>query len=244
MRIDTVSLDIFIKTLCLSSATIVLIYYFSITNLRAMIAKMTILNYQIIVDRLLRDIRQFIPNFANMPVGALALDLCCGTGAQVCEFGRTGITATGIDIDSNILKTATKNKVKNNLENVSFQQADATNLPFRDCYFDCVSISFGLHDKGRITREKIVSEMNRVVKANGTLIFVDFQVPLPANISGLVARVIEFLVDGDHYRNFKDFLRSGGIESLIKTNTPHEVTRVLLKNRMAMALRIDCQRYL
>ena len=203
-----------------------------------MIAETIMLNYQILVDRLLRDIRRFIPIFANMRSGALALDLCCSTGEQVIEFGKNSITATGIDIDSNILKTALKNKAKNNLENVSFQQADATNLPFRDCYFDCVSISFGLHDKGKTTCEKIVSEMKRVVKQNGILIFVDFQVPLPVNISGLVVRVIEFIVGGDHYHNFKEYLRSGGIESLLNTKTSQVVARVLIKNRIAMAMRI------
>ena len=202
-----------------------------------MIAETIMLNYQILVDRLLRDIRRFIPIFANMRSGALALDLCCSTGEQVIEFGRNGITATGIDINSNILKTAMKNKEKSNLENVSFQQADATNLPFRDCHFNCVSISFGLHDKSRIARQKIVSEMTRVVKENGTLIFVDFQVPLPANISGLIARAIEFLIGGDHYHNFKDYLKSGGLENLIDTQNMHEVERVELKNGLAMAMR-------
>jgi len=196
------------------------------------------IKYQILVDSLLRDVRKFIPDLADIPVGALVLDLCCGTGEQVLEFGRNGITATGIDINSKMLKTALKNRAKSKLENVSFQQADATNLPFQDCHFDCVSISFGLHDKGKTTCEKIVSEMKRVVKQNGILIFVDFQVPLPVNISGLVVRVIEFIVGGDHYHNFKEYLRSGGIESLLNTKTSQVVARVLIKNRIAMAMRI------
>jgi len=199
---------------------------------------MIILNFQILVDSLLSDVRKFIPIFANMQVGAVVLDLCCGTGKQVLEFGTNGIAATGIDINSNILKIALKNKAKSKLENVSFQQADATNLPFRDCYFDCVSISFGLHDKGKTAREKIVSEMKRVVKNNGTLIFVDFQFPLPANISGLVVRGIEFLAGGDHYHNFRDYLKIGGIDSLLNAKTSQQVDRVLLKNRIATAIRM------
>ena len=122
------------------------------------------LNYENLVDPLLRDIRKFTPDFAGMKVGDRVLDVCCGTGEQVFEYGRNGIIATGIDIDPNMLKIALKNMAKNNLENVSFQQADATNLPFSDCHFDCASISFGLHDKGRIAREKVVTEMKRIVK--------------------------------------------------------------------------------
>ena len=199
---------------------------------------MIIFNYENLVDPLLRDIRRLTANLAGMKIGDLVLDVCCGTGEQVFEYGRNGITATGIDIDPNMLKIALKNKAKNNLENVSFQQADATNLPFPDCYFDCASISFGLHDKGRTAREKVVSEMKRIVKPNGTLIFVDFQVPLPTNMWALFARVIEFLVNGDHYRGFKDYLRSGGMNNLINTNHLHEVDRVLLKNGLIIAVRV------
>jgi len=199
---------------------------------------MIIFNYETLVDPLLRDIRKFTPDFAGMKFGDRVLDVCCGTGEQVFEYGRNGITATGIDIDPNMLKIALKNKAKNNLENVSFQQADATNLPFPDCHFDCASISFGLHDKGRKAREKVVSEMKRIVKPNGTLIFVDFQVPLPTNLWALFARAIEFLVSGDHYRGFKDYLRNGGMNNLINTNYLHEVDRVLLKNGLIVAVRV------
>ena len=198
---------------------------------------MIIFNYGTLIDPFLRDVRKFTPGFSGIKVGGYVLDVCCGTGEQVFEYGRKGITAIGIDIDLNMLKIALKNKAKNNLENVSFQQADATNLPFSDCHFDCVSISFGLHDKGRIAREKIVSEMKRVVKPDGTIIFIDFQVPLPANMWGLFARVIEFLVNGDHYRGFKDYLRSSVINNLISTNHLHEVDRFLFKNGLIIAIR-------
>jgi len=199
---------------------------------------MIIFNYETLIDPLLRDIRKFTPDFAGMKVGDHVLDVCCGTGKQVCEYGRNGIIATGIDIDPNMLKIALKNKSRNNLENVSFQQADATNLPFPDYQFDCASISFGLHDKGRTAREKIVSEMKRIVKPNGTLIFIDYEVPLPTNIWALFARVIEFLVSGDHYRGFKDYLRNSGMNNLINTTHLHEVNRVLLKNGLIIAVRV------
>ena len=101
---------------------------------------MIIFNYENLVDSLLRDIRKFTPDFAGMKVGDRVLDVCCGTGEQVFEYGRSGITATGIDIDPNLLKIALKNMAKNNLKNVSYQQADATNLPFSDFHFDCASI--------------------------------------------------------------------------------------------------------
>lgn len=198
---------------------------------------MFIFNYSNLIDPLLRDIREFVPGFAGMNAGNKVLDVCCGTGEQVFEYARNGFTATGIDIASDMIKTALKNKIKHNLENVSFQQADATSLPFSDCHFDCASVSFGLHDKGKIAREKVVSEMKRIVRPGGTLIFIDFQVPLPANIWALFARTIEFLASGDHYRGFKDYLKNGGMSSLINTSHLHEVERTSLKNGIIIAVR-------
>ncbi len=47
-----------------------------------------------------------------MKAGDKVLDVCCGTGAQVLEYGRRGIVATGIagiDISLSMLKIATRN---------------------------------------------------------------------------------------------------------------------------------------
>ena len=94
-----------------------------------------------------------------------------------------------------------------------------------------------------MAREKIVSEMKRVVKPNGTIIFLDFQVPLSKNMWALFARVIEFLVNGGHYHGFKDYLRSGGINNLINTNHLHGVDRFLLMSGLIIAVRVVGTRF-
>ena len=57
-----------------------------------------------------------------------------------------------------------------------------------------------------------------MVKKKGTLIFADFQVPLPQNVFRYLAKIIEFIADGEHYRNFKDFIRQGGLNELLMRN--------------------------
>ena len=136
-------------------------------------------NYETLVDPLLRDLRKFTPEFSHMKAGDKVIDVCCGTGAQVLEYGRHGIIATGIDSSRDMLKIATRNRMRQKAVNVSFQLADATNLPFPDGYFDYATVSFGLHDKEKPVRYQIISEMKRVVKQDGALILIDFQVPLP-----------------------------------------------------------------
>jgi len=196
---------------------------------------MCIFNYGNLVDPLLSDVRRFTPTFSGMNPEDRVLDVCCGTGAQVLEYGRRGIIATGIDISPSMLNIASRNKARQNLDNIYFQLADAANLPFADRCFDYASISFGLHDKERGERCRIVAEMKRVIKQDGALVFIDFQVPPPNNIWALVARAIEFM--GDHYQSFQDYLQSGGLEDILKVHHLHEDHRSCLKLGLAVIVK-------
>jgi ubiquinone/menaquinone biosynthesis C-methylase UbiE len=190
---------------------------------------MFLLNYETIIDPLLADIRKFTPEFCGMSPGDRVLDVCCGTGAQVIEYGRRGIIATGVDIDPRMLKTALRNGIKHNLMNVSFYLADATELPFADNYFDYLSVSLGLHDKISVIRYKVVSEMIRVVRPDGALIFIDYPVPPSSSTWCLLSGAVEFLAGGDHYKGFKDYIISGGLEHILKVFNLHEEKRDYLK---------------
>ncbi|MFC2026870.1 class I SAM-dependent methyltransferase [Chloroflexota bacterium] len=203
-----------------------------------MIETMIIFNYETLVDPLLRDIRKLTPDFAGMNVGDLVLDVCCGTGEQVFEYGRRGIIAIGIDNSRDMLKIALKNRLRQKSGNVQFKLADAANLPFPDGYYDYASISFGLHDKNNLIRGQVISEMKRVVKLEGALIFIDFQVPMPMNVWAAFARTIEFLAGGSHYRGFKDYLRNGGLEGIIMNHHLREHSRAYLKSRLIVMMKV------
>jgi ubiquinone/menaquinone biosynthesis C-methylase UbiE len=190
---------------------------------------MFMFNYANLVDPLLRDVRRFTPEFSGIKAGDRVIDVCCGTGAQVLEYGRRGAAAIGIDIDPNMLKITTNNLSRQKAVNVSFRLADATSLPFPDGYFDYASISLGLHDKEKPVQYQIISEMKRVVKQDGAFIFIDYQVPLPGNAYGVLARAIESLAGGSHYQNFKAYLAGGGLDDILKNHGLQEERRTYLK---------------
>jgi ubiquinone/menaquinone biosynthesis C-methylase UbiE len=199
---------------------------------------MFMFNYETLVDPILRDLRKFTPEFSGMKAGDKVIDVCCGTGAQVLEYGSRGIIATGIDISPIMLKIATRNKMRQKAVNVSFQLADAIKLPFPNGYFDYASISLGLHDKGKPTRYKIISEMKRIVKQNGALILIDFQVTLPRNVWGMSARAIEFLAGWSNYQSFRDYLANGGLEDILKNHSLREECRTTLKSGLLVPCNI------
>jgi ubiquinone/menaquinone biosynthesis C-methylase UbiE len=198
---------------------------------------MIILNYETLIDPLFRDVRNYVPDFCGMKAGDKVIDVCCGTGAQVIEYGRRGIEATGIDIDPNMIKTAEKNHVKSGAENISFQLADAAALTFPDGYFDYASVSLALHDKERELQSCIISEMKRVVKKGGFLVIIDYNAPLPMHPWTICARVVEFFVGGSHYQGFKEYLANGGIENILKIYGLPEERRAYLKSGLLLAVK-------
>lgn len=189
---------------------------------------MLLLNYSTLIDPLLKDARSFTLSFGGMTGEDKVLDVCCGTGEQVMKYGMNGIDAVGIDNDPGMLKVAFNNQSNRQLTNISFQLADATDLPFPNDYFDYSSISFGLHDKEKTIRDRVIHEMKRVVKHGGIFIFVDYQVPLPMNMWGLAARTVEFLVGGDHYRGFRSYVNGGGLSDILEEYHMREVQKTWL----------------
>jgi ubiquinone/menaquinone biosynthesis C-methylase UbiE len=192
---------------------------------------MFIFNYSNIIDPLLRDIRIFVPDFAGMKKGDKVLDVCCGTGDQVFYYAEKGIIVSGVDSDPNMIKLAKKDKRRKRFIDVFFQIADAKNLPFENNCFDYASISFGLHEKGREDRDKIISEMKRVVKEDGSLVFIDFQVPLPGNIYSYFVQAIEYLAGKSHFKHFQDYIKQGGLDEILKNNQLVEEKKVLFKSQ-------------
>ena len=98
------------------------------------------------------------------------LDVGCGVGAAAREIaGTTKLEVTGIDIDPKQIETARNGPARTNLE---FRVMDATRLDFRDGEFDIVAASMVTHHIPNW--ERALSEMVRVLRTGGYLIFSDF----------------------------------------------------------------------
>lgn len=102
------------------------------------------------------------------------MDVATGTGKQAFAFAKRGYNVIGIDLSEDMLKVANK---KNKYENVKFEVADATNIPFEDRNFDVSCISFALHEMPLTIREKVLKEMIRVTKLEGIIVIVDHALP-------------------------------------------------------------------
>lgn len=181
--------------------------------------------YSMIVDRVLLGIRIDVAEFSGMKPGDRVLDVCCGTGAQAILYGRMGIISWGIDLDPHMIKFAEKRRARLRLANTFFQRGSATALPFKAASFDHASISMGLHEKEASSRDRIISEMRRVVKKDGAVVIIDYRVPYPQDAYGYATKAVERMAGKAHFRHFEDFLKDGGVDSLLRRHHLHEQER-------------------
>lgn len=177
------------------------------------------------IEPLMRSLRIQTPELAGMKAGDRALDVCCGTGALALHYARMGIISAGIDLDPRVIEVADNKRRKLGLSNVSFQTANALDLPFEDNLFDYASIAMSLHENERAERDRMIFEMKRVVKKEGSLVFIDYKVPLPRIPSSYTSKVVELIAGREHNRYFKDYIEQGGLDELLKKNHLHEEKR-------------------
>ena len=176
------------------------------------------INYATVIDPILRNARERLPEFGGMRPGDRVLDVCCGSGAQVYEYLRKGIIALGVDIDPHMLDLARRYYANSDVISGTFILADASHMPFDDASFDFTSVSLALHDKDLTLVDGIVSEMKRVTCPGGFLVFLDYRVPLPRSLTGFLIRLIERMAGREHFRNFRAFLNNGGLARVLEKN--------------------------
>ena len=101
--------------------------------------------------------------------GKRTLELCTGTGLIARHVAGAASEMVATDFAEKMLAEARKGEIPDNL---SFQQAEATALPFADDSFDAVIISNALHIIPN--PEQALAEIRRVLRPDGVLIAPNF----------------------------------------------------------------------
>lgn len=197
-----------------------------------------LINYSNTIDPLLKNLRIKILEESLIQKESLVLDVCCGTGDQSFYYAQKSDYVFGVDLDFHMIDLAKKRKQQTKHNNPNFIISDASNLPFQDDYFDLVSICLALHEKNQELINKIISEMKRVVKKGGTIMIIDYNVPLPRNLLALFIRTIEFMAGKDHFNCFSKYIQLGGIDKVLKQNNLEAKENLFLMNRIIKLVKI------
>lgn len=143
------------------------------------------------------------------------LDIGCGTGLHLEMYRNFGCSLYGIDTSPSMLEKAEARLGKN----VDLRKADATEIPFNSDFFDLVLCMLVLHEMDDNIRYKVLNEMHRVVKQNGRVLVIDFhagkaRLPLGSLFKTIIF-ISEFAAGSRHFRNYRQFMSSGGLPTLI-----------------------------
>lgn len=114
--------------------------------------------------------------------GSTVLDVGCGLGLLACLLAKKNCRVHGIDVEEDNLRVAKRLSKMLDVEKLcTFQKAESNTLSFNTSTFDCVVLSWTLHDIKMENREPLLSEYTRVLKPNGRLLILDPESQLDFN---------------------------------------------------------------
>lgn len=132
----------------------------------------------------LHPIHQEMITLAALRGGHRVLDVGCGTGNLLRATGKRyrDVTLTGLDPDPKALATAAR-KARRAGRPVRLDRGFAQELPYPDGSFDRVFSSLMLHHLDSESKDALLAEVRRVLRADGLLILADAVADEPGHTS-------------------------------------------------------------
>ncbi len=174
--------------------------------------------YDAAVEPFNASLRKYVVKVARPEPGMKVLEVGCGTGTNLALFADAGCEVAGIDLSPSMVGLATKKLG----DGADVRLGDAAAMPFKDGAFDLVVAFLTLHEMPAEVRQSVVSDMARVAKDEGRLLFIDFHMGPYTFPKGWLYRsvivLIEIAAGLEHFKNHRDFLSRDGLPGLISNN--------------------------
>jgi len=159
-------------------------------------------------DIMFAEIKQFIEPASRI------IDVGCGTGrfsfstADKCEY------ILGIDLSVKNIDKANDNLSKNLVPNISFLHSGVDELISNpENHFDYAVMTYVIHE---VDESERINLLNDIMQIADKIIIGDYLIPLQAGFPKWMTNSVEFFAGREHYRNFKNYEKNGGIYYLAK----------------------------
>ncbi|MBU1003677.1 MAG: class I SAM-dependent methyltransferase [Proteobacteria bacterium] len=175
--------------------------------------------YDPLTGPFLRGVRQAVVALARARNAHTAVDICCGTGAQLIALDRAGCTCTGVDLSLPMLAVARRKSPPS----ITYVNADGTQIPLANESFDITILAFALHEKPAPVRKSLLAEAMRLLKPGGTLAVTDYLAPrgLLGLLGHLGVGLFERAAGAEHHAQYREYLAQGGTLGLLELRGLH-----------------------
>ncbi len=124
-------------------------------------------------DRPYWQVLEMLAGSAALAEGEVALDIGCGTGNVTCLLRERfpGARVCGVDPAGNMVRLVSDRFRDDPM--VEIREGEGTSIPYPDGHFDCVVSNLALHHVLPGERPLCASELARVLKPGGRLVYSD-----------------------------------------------------------------------
>ena len=141
------------------------------------------------------------------------LDVGCGTGFFSFLAIEKCSSVLGIDLSIKNIKKAKSNLERNFNKRLSFEHTTIDELIQQNRHFDYAVMTYVIHE---VNEKERIPLLNAIAKVTDIIIIGDYLIPQPKNYYAKMTEIIEFFAGREHYQNFKNYEKSGGIHYLAK----------------------------
>jgi len=161
-----------------------------------------------------------------IPKESSVIDVGCGTGRLSFQLADYCSKVIGVDVSLKNINVAEWKKQSSDFVNVEFVHSDVNSFSTDNVKYDFAVFSYMLHEISEVQRIDLIKKIKGI---SDKIIISDYLVPMPKNLWGRLTQVVEYLAGSDHYNNFKDYVRLGGIDYLVK-KTGLRINREIKEN--------------
>lgn len=137
---------------------------------------------------------------ANLAGHERVLDLGTGAGHTALALARGAREVVGVDVTPEMVAVAREQARALGVTNATFEEADATKLPYADASFDVVVSRHSAHHFA--DPMTALHEARRVLRPGGTFLLVDAVAPEDAALDTFL-QTVELLRDYSHVRDWR-----------------------------------------
>ena len=119
-----------------------------------------------------------------------SLDVACGAGVVATHFARKVRHATGIDLTPAMLAKARERQTTAGVGNVTWDEGDASCMPYADNSFSIVTSRYAIHHMPEPMR--VLAEMTRVCRPSGRVAISDISLPDDQSAADAFNRIERF----------------------------------------------------